>query len=131
MMVDIESAVRFFLSTLPDLTQIFGTRIFTGRNLPAGYKPGNGAALLLMVRGGDQDFSSRVLMPSIQFRIYAETEKEARQASQALYKGINDQKNRQIIFSRMESGTLPVLLSEPGTDWPYVLTFFKFHIQNE
>jgi hypothetical protein len=129
-MIDTESVVRAWLASIAGVTAKFGTRVYAGRYLPAGYLPSQGPGLLFAVRGGGQDYSSKVLNPSMQFRIYAETEGEARKAAQALYDAINDQQARQVCYARMEAGTMPTLLSEPGTDWPYILMYFKFQIQN-
>jgi len=129
-MTDVEAVVRAWLISLAEITAAFGKRVYSGRYLPSKYTPDLGAAVLFMMRGGGQDYSSKVLQPSVQFRIYGSTEGVARKASQALYDGINDQQARQICYARMEEGTIPVLLTEPGSDWPYVLMYFKFHIQN-
>jgi len=130
-MIDVEAVVRSWLITIDKLTAEFGTRIYAGRYLPSGYKTADGPALLFAVRGGRQDYSSKILESSMQFRVYGETEGEARKASQAVYDGINDQQARGICYARMEEGTMPVLMTEPGSDWPYVLMYFKFFIQND
>jgi len=129
-MIDVESTVRAHLATLDKVRARFGQRIYAGRYLPSGYKPGDGPAALFTVRGGGQDYSSKVFEPSLQFRIYAETESMCRQAAGELYDALNDTQARKIIYMRMEDGTIPTLLSEPGSDWPYVLMYFKFHVGN-
>jgi hypothetical protein len=129
-MIDTESVLRAHLATLAEVTAQFGPRIYAGRYLPSGYKPTQGPALLFMTRGGGQDYSSKLMEPSVQFRVYAATEANCRHAAQALYDGLNDQQARQISYSRMEDGTIPTLLAEPGSDWPYILMYFKMHMQN-
>ncbi len=129
-MTDVEAVIRSWLATLEGVTAQFGKRIYSGRYLPSGYKPAEGPALLFAVRGGRQDYSSKVLEPSIQFRVYGETDAKARRASQELYDAINDRQARQICYCRMEEGTMPVLMTEPGSDWPYVLMYFKIQVQN-
>ncbi len=129
-MVDVEAIIRAWLVSLEGVRAEFGSRVYTGRYLPARYKPADGPAALFAVRGGRQDYSSKVLEPSVQFRLYGETEAKAREAQKELYDAINDQQARQICYARMEEGTMPVLLTEPGSDWPYVAMYFKFFIQN-
>lgn len=129
-MVDVEAVVRENLAGLAGVRAVFGSRIYAGVNLPAGYKPQDGVALLLAMRGGSQDFSSKLFSVSIQVRVYAESEAQARQAAKHLYDELNDSKARRVCYARMESGTMPVLLLEPETNWPYVLMFFRIFIQN-
>ena len=129
-MLDVSSELRAWLANQTGITDMFGTRIYAGRYLPPGYIPQQGPALLFAPRGGGQDFSSHVLSPSMQFRIYAETEAGAWAASKEIYDAANDQKSRKIIYLRMEEGTFPQILSEPGTDWPYILMYFKANFQN-
>jgi hypothetical protein len=129
-MIDVKAIIRAWIASLPELTSAFGKRVYAGRYLPSGYLPGQGPACLFAPRSGEQDFSSHLFAPSIQFRVYAETEAKAEEASRLLYDALNDQQYRQISYARMEDGTFPQLLSEPGSDWPYVLLYFKFHVQN-
>jgi len=130
-MVDVESVIRTYLVGISKITAVFGSRIYAGRNLPAGYEPRIGPAVLLAVRGGTMDYSSKVLEPSVQMRIYAETEAKARESSGKIFDGINETRSRQIIYARMEDGTIPVLMNEPVSNWPYMLAYYKFHIGNE
>ena len=129
-MIDVESTFRAHLTSLSGVTAVFGQRFFSGRYLPSGYSPSQGPAALFMVRGGGQDYSSHLFSPSIQVRVYADTESNARHAAQTLYDGINDTQARLIPYARLEDGTMPTLLSEPGSDWPYILMFFKVNIHN-
>lgn len=129
-MTDWDAVIREYLAGLTNVSAVLGARVYSGSYLPPGYSPASGPALLFSPRGGGQDFSSHVLSPSIQMRVYAETEAAARAAARAIYDCANDTKSRKIIYARMEDGTFPQLLREPGSDWPYILMFFKFHIQN-
>lgn len=130
-MIDVDATIRSYIAGVPAASAIFDRRIYAARNLPSGYLPEHGPVCLFAVRGGGQAFSSAVFEPSVQVRIYAATEAQAREAAGKLYDAINDTKSRQIIYARMEDGTLPTMLSEPMTDWPYILMYFKFFIQNE
>lgn len=129
-MIDVEAVVRENLASLAGVRAVFGSRIYAGANLPAGYKPRDGAALLLAMRGGSQDFSSKLFSVSIQVRVYAESEAVARQAARELYDDLNDSKARRLCYARLESGTMPTLLLEPDANWPYVLMFFRLLLHN-
>jgi hypothetical protein len=126
-MVDPLAEVRAFVAAYASST--FGVRVYAGANLPTGYTPKRGAALLLTVRGGEQDYSSQVWRVSVQARCYAETDAQAMAASTALYEAINDAQGGRVMFSRMEDGTLPTPLTEPGPGWPYVLSFYQMHLR--
>jgi len=129
-MIDIEANIRALLSTLPKITAVFGARVYAARSLPPGYRPEAGPGLLFTIRGGGQEFHSQFYRPSIQCRVYAANEAQARNASGKLYDALNDTQARGFAWIRMEDGTLPVLLNEPATGWPYVLSFFSFQVQN-
>ncbi len=143
-MRDALSTVRAYLVTLADITDIIGTgkRLVYGRDLPAGYKPSDGSALLFNIRSGGQDYTSGMLMPSIQFRSYGKFDQNERPVlgdaaawdlDQALYNAVNDTsyEDGHIARFRMEDGTFPVLLTEPGSEWPYVLSYYRVHIRND
>lgn len=130
-MIDIDATIRAHLVGLPALTAIFGARIYMARALPAGYRVDEGPALLGMVRGGGQEFHSQLYRPSVQFRVYAQTEAEARAAFVGLYNALNDTVARGIPYIRQEDGTMYILLNEPETDWPYILCYFTFQLHND
>jgi hypothetical protein len=130
-MVDVEAVIRAYLAGLAKISAVFGSRVYAGKNLPAGYDPSKGAAVLLAVRGGTMDYSSKVMEPSVQMRVYAETEAKAREASRKLFDGINDSKTRNVMYVRMEEGTMPILMTEPVTNWPYILVHYKFFVGND
>ena len=136
--------VRAYLVTLSDITDITGTsrRLRAGQNLHPGYKPSDGSCLLFNVRSGSQDYTSGWLMPSIQFRSYGEFSQSERPdegeaaaiaLDQALHEAVNDTTYEigEIAYFRMEDGTFPTLLTEPGSEWPYVLSFYRVHIRND
>lgn len=129
-MIDVEAEVRKLLGTLAGVTAAFGTRVYFGRSLPPGYRVEQGAALLGMLRGGGQEYHSKLWRASVQFRCYAASESAARAAARALYDDLNDTQARGMAYIRMEDGTLPTLLNEPGTNWPYVLSYFVFQAQD-
>lgn len=127
-MIDCDAAVRAFLHAQPALFALTGDRLYAAQDLPAGYKPDAGAALLFAIRGGTQDYSSHVLSPSYQFRAYAATEARARAVAGALYDVLNDKHGGAIKWARLEN--IPTLLSEPATGWPFMLAFYRITLGN-
>ena len=143
-MIDVLATVRAYLVTLSGITDITGTgkRLLAARDLSPGYKPSQGAALLFNVRSGTQDYTSGMLNPSIQFRAYGGFLRDDRPIAgeaaawalhEALYDAVNDSTYEagEIAHFRMEDGTFPTLLTEPGSEWPYVLSFYRVHIRND
>lgn len=128
MATDPLAIVRAWLAADVNMAATFGNRIWAAANLPPKYKPDAGPACLFAPRGGGIDYSSSVWQPSLQFRVYAETEIAAWNAWQVLFAAANDKQANQIKWSRMESGTFPAPLTEPGLDWSFVLGFFRMHI---
>ena len=127
-MTDIEAVVRAYLATVAGITALTGARIYAGVDLPAGYTPSAGSALIFSIRGGGQDFSSHVLAPSMQFRAYGATEAAARALDQALYAGLNDVKAGSINWARCE--VLGQIVREPETGWAYVISFYRVLMTN-
>lgn len=127
-MIDQEALIRQWLVSESAITTLTGQRVYASTALPAGYKPTDGPALLFKIRGGRSDYSSRILRPSVQFEAYALTEALARQLAMALHDVINDQGYQKISIARLE--VQPVPLQHPETQWPYILSFYVFHIQN-
>ena len=128
MQTDPLATVRTYLGTNIAMFAMFGARIYAAANLPPGYKPADGPACLFAPRGGGIDYSSTLWIPSLQFRTYALTETAAWDAWGVLYGALNDRQAAGIHYARLEPGTFPVFLNEPGLDWPYILSFFKLHI---
>ena len=135
---------RNYLLTKSALTAITGTgsRLIAARDLPPGYTPSDGSALIFMTQPGSQDYTSGMLMPRIQFRSYGgfakgekhtEGEANAWLLDQVLYESVNDTSYEagNIAQFRLEDGTYPTMLTEPGSDWPYVLTFYRAYIRND
>lgn len=129
-MIDIEAQARKYVAGLAGVQAVFGTRVYAGRSLPAGYLPSSGPAALMGIRGGGQAFHSNLYMTSMQIRVYAETEAKAREAGRDLYDAINDTQSKVFAYVRLEEGTLPTLLNEPGANWPYVLCYYTFQTRN-
>lgn len=128
-MTDVEAVVRAFLAGQTGLTALVGERVWAGPHVPPGYTPGgDGPGVLMGIRGGPQEFHSRVLRVSMQFRCYAETARLARQVDRALYDVLNDCQVRHIKWARLEQ--VGQLVTEPSTEWYYVLSFYTILVSN-
>jgi len=127
-MTDVEAIIRSWLAAIAAITALTGQRIYADTELPPTYAPADGPAILLIRRGGGQDESGHVLRPSIQFRCYGETTVLARQLDRTLFDGINDQRYGSIKWSRCE--VQGQLVRDPATGWPYVISFYTFHVGN-
>lgn len=127
--VDETKVVLDFLNAQAPILSAFGTRIWADVEQPAaGYKPADGAAMCFKVRGGI-DLDPSVLMdPSFQFKIYADSEVNARSAATTLHDNFEEQANKDILTVRRE--TLPVTLKEPETDWIYALVFYRVMVRS-
>jgi hypothetical protein len=121
--IDVEATVRDFLARVTGITDLTGQKIYASTYVPAGYKPGDGQALLFGVRGGGQDYSSHVVRARLQFMAFGASAAECRELDRALFDGFNDVKDGDILWTRLE---VPgVLLRDPETEWPYVLSFYE------
>ena len=63
--------IRDFLIAQATLTALTGTRIYgETATPPPGYNPGQGAAICFRRRGGIDDYSDALQVPSVQFKCY-------------------------------------------------------------
>jgi hypothetical protein len=122
-MIDPSAEVLEFLTGQPAMVVLTGDRMYADTDLPRGYKPADGQALLLATRGGRPDYSSLVLYPSFQFRSYGPDFEACWELDQTLFDVLNDKGNCKIKFARLEAIGRP--LREPDTGWPFVLTYYQ------
>lgn len=127
-MTDTDAELRKFLVGQSALVALIGQRLYASQTLPTGYTPQTGAALLFSVRGGPQDYSGKVLMPSYQFRGYAQDETLARKVGHALYDVLDGAKSGKMKMAVLE--VVPILLTDPDTRWIYSLSFYKISFSN-
>lgn len=128
-MIDTLATLRTYLIDQPALYALTAERIFASTTPPPGYKPSDGPAVLFNVRGGGQDYSSKVLNPSLQFRCYGLNQSLAIQTDRALYDALNDRACGNIKITRLE--TPGQLLTEPDTGWWFVLSFYRSFLNND
>lgn len=142
-MRDVLATVRAYLATKTGITAITGTgsRLVAGTDLPPGYKPAQGSALLFNLRSGTPDYTSGMFSVSLQFRCYGkilhdenpqEGKLNAWALQSALHTAVNDTSSQpEIAYFRMDEGTFPVPLTDPATGWPYILSFYRAHVRDE
>lgn len=128
-MIDPDLILRRFLLTRAPLTALTGSRLFADSHLPSGYRPSDGPALCLAVRGGGIDYTSRVLSPSFQLEAYAATPALSRRLAAVLVDQLDGAATHLILAAALE--TTPVLLRDPVTGWDYVLSFYQLTLLNE
>lgn len=126
-MRDTDAVLTSYLLGTTSLASAVHNRIYAAQNLPSGTEP---PAILFKARSGSIDYSGKMLSPSFQFRCYGSTEKEARSIASLLYNALNDSRGNGIHWGWLEPGTYPVLLSEPESNWPYILIYFRMHFHN-
>lgn len=130
-MIDVGAAIRQYLLAQGDLTALVGPRIYAESDSPPpGYKPGaDGPAVCFKVRGGRQDYSDVLLLPSVQVKVYADTTLHAQETYRALYDALHNRHDATMRWAQSE--TLGVTLLEPETSWVFVLVYFQVWIANE
>ena len=111
------------MASFPAISAVCGARVYAGRRLPAGYNVTDGPAVLMATRGGTAQFHSQVWRASLTMRVYAESESLARSTAGLVHDAINDTQSQTLVYVRLEDGTLPMLLSDAETGWPFVLMY--------
>lgn len=127
-MVDLHTTIRSYLILSSDLTDLVGTRIYAGRDVPpVGYVPADGDCIVFKVRGGGPDYDDALLNPSVQFKCYSTGEVDAYNLYRTLYDHLHNGKSSMILHA--ESETLGQILEEPETEWYFVLSYFTVTIR--
>lgn len=129
-MIDVLEEIRDFIKTKPAITAYTEDRIYAGRNVPPpGYEPANGQAIAFRVRGGLPQYDDAVLGVSVQVKIYGETEVEANELYRVFYDQMHNSAGSVVRYAMCEQ--IGSTLSEPDTEWIFVLTYFGFVIRME
>jgi len=96
MLLDPEAVLIEYLRTQPVWTAL-AERISAGPNLPTGYRPAQGAAILLSLRSMSQDYSRGVAPAIVQFTTYAFDAVTVRAAEKKLYESLNDKSSPKML----------------------------------
>lgn len=126
-MVDWRKKLRTYLLAQASLVALTGQRIYASDQLPTGYKPSDGAAILIGMRSGGMDYTSQVLRIAAQFRIYAPTQAQIITADSTLFDVLNDAQSV-LLSARLDVPGQQ--LTHPDTLWSFMLTFYQLHFQN-
>jgi len=127
-LVDLNSVIKAHLVTCADLADLISNRVYSARDVPPpGYDLDSGACVTFRVRGGDIDYPDALHRPSVQFKCYGQNDREAWQVYRALYDALQNTHSASILHAQLE--VQGQSLEEPETDWPFVLTYFRFLIR--
>ena len=129
-MTDLHEVIRsYLLSATKALTDLVGTRVYAGRDVPPKtYAMSDGACLVFKVRGGNGDYEDAVYSPSVQFKSYGSSEYEAGRVDAALADALHLATSTDILHAQREGFGTP--LEEPDTDWPFVLSYYLIMVRN-
>jgi hypothetical protein len=124
-MRNVEVEIRNHLAANIPAPAGVGTRVYASTELPAGYKPSDGAAVLVMLRGGGVDYSGKLAQPVVQVECYGIDFIAAQKASAAVFDLLNA---KRVCggFSRVE--TYPTALNDQQTEWPFYLSYYRLSV---
>lgn len=112
---------------IPSLTAVVAQRIYASVNLPAGYQPSQGPAIVFTTSGGAPDYAP-LLRPTLMFRCYGVDEATARRADRALFDAFHGYMGGAV--ATVVNDVLGQLLAEPDTQWRFVLSYYRALIFN-
>lgn len=124
--INVWVVIRDHLLTNAALVALVGDRIYAGVDLPEGYTPADGPAILFNARGGTDEYHRVTTKPSVQYRCYAATPILCMTVDRALYRALQDQCGAGVRTSIRQ--TYPQLLKEPETSptqWNFILSGYE------
>jgi hypothetical protein len=127
-MVNPLASVRTYLLTATALTTLVSTRIYWGTTMPAGYAVDTGPAILINSRGGAQDYTSKVLYPTLVLQCIAKDDLVAFNVAKALYDALNDHHDYLIMAARQSIH--PQLIFDSETGFHIALVYYETQIRN-
>lgn len=127
-MVDPFAAIITFMST-PAVTAVVSDRIWPGPDLPNGYTPDAGPAILFVVRGGGFDYTRRILKPSLYVRMYGTDDETCIDLWRVCCDAWMDRGDG-VTRCKPDSTAMPRLLRMQDTQWLFALSGWTFHIKN-
>jgi hypothetical protein len=128
-MIDTDAALIDYLNTKPGLTVHTDQRFWASVYYPKEYDPSDGKGLLFSPRtGATPDYSGLTLLLPYQFRSYGQTQAQASELDRALYDVLHEAQNCNIKLALAEAVGQPLI--EPGTRWPFVLSYYQIWFNN-
>jgi hypothetical protein len=141
MTADVGAIIRAHLRNDANLTALVGDNLWFKVEPPSfprggyedqgGYNPErDGPGIVFMTRGGGTDYSSALLQPSVQFRCFGQTEKQAYDVYLLLVDALQDQRSDDgcVLISRLE--TQGQKTRDGNTNFPIVFCAFRHVIYN-
>lgn len=120
-MHDPEKIVLDYLRSVPALAVLAGDRLYAGRDWPPDYRPADGGAVLLAVRGGGT--LDPLLHPSVQLLCCGPSAAQARAVAFAAHDALHNRAGSGIKQARCEA--LPQEVGN-GAGWPVYLSAYRF-----
>jgi hypothetical protein len=127
-MINPLTIIRTYIAANAGLTALVSTRIYWGTTMPAGYTVDAGPAILMNTRGGGQDYTSKVLQPTISFQCIAGDDLAAFNVAKALYDALNDKQTYSIMEARQT--TPPQLIFDQDSGFHIALVYYECQIRN-
>lgn len=127
-MVNPLTVIKTYIAANSALTALTSTRIYWGTTMPAGYTVDAGPAILMNIRGGSQDYTSKVLQPTLVFQCIAKDDLAAFNVAKALYDALNDKQTYFIMEARQSIH--PQLLFDAETGFHIALVYYETRIRN-
>lgn len=133
-MVNPDVAVIAMLNGSGAVTALAAARLWSPRLAP-GYKPEQGSAVTLFVRGGSNGLYDPVVFPSFQVTTWAASTKQARTLMDAVTTVLHDIKDQQVLtvdgIVRVLSGeqeVFPQDVIDSDTGWFTCVSFFRLQM---
>jgi len=127
-MVDPIAAIITAMST-PTVTALVSNRVWVGPDLPQGYTPDTGPAILCVIRGGGFDYTRTILSPSLYVQLYGTDEGVCIDLWRTCCDAWMDRGNG-VTRLRPDSSAMPRLLRTQTTLWLFALSGWTAHIKN-
>ena len=126
-MIDWAKALRDYLKSKVALTTLVGSRIYAEADYPAaGYKPDIGPAVCFKASGGGLDQGDALLIPRVQFKLYAANEVLCQETARRLFEALHVQHGGTVRWATLE--TVPVTLREPDSQWLFGLVYYNVSV---
>lgn len=131
-MLDVHDIIRDYLLTQSGVTDLVGTHIYAGRDVPPETYAldDDGPCVTFRVRGGNEDYEGALLTPSVQFKCYGATDYEANEVYRAVDDALHVQHDATTGILHAEREVMGQPLEEPQTEWPYTLAFYLVMVRN-